>query len=70
MHSNGFFNIKYSSQIYVYELVNIVTQFFIYISTQRGVMNMKTTTLAIIVVLTAMILVTAGAFNSPGFRQV
>src|SRR6187200_47623 len=52
-------------QIYVYKLVNIVTQLFIYIRSQRDVMYMKTTTLAIIVVLTAMILMTAGAFNSP-----
>jgi hypothetical protein len=32
-------------------------------------MYMKTTTLAIIVVLTAMILVTAGAFNSPALAK-
>jgi hypothetical protein len=51
-------------QIYVYKLVNIVTQLFIYMRSQRGVMYMKTTTLAIIVILTAMILVTAGAFSS------
>jgi hypothetical protein len=32
-------------------------------------MYMKTTTLTIIVVLTAMILVTAGAFNSPALAK-
>jgi hypothetical protein len=56
-------------QIFVYKLVNIVTQLFIYIRSQRGVMYMKTTTLAIIVVLTAMILVTAGALNSPALAK-
>jgi hypothetical protein len=47
----------------------MVKQYFIQITTNVAIMYMKTTTLAIIGVFTAMILVTAGAFSSPALAK-